>query len=403
MTQEEAPKPEHQEDATVTETEVEAAIVIEDPKIGSDAQVETESADTTSDQPQTETVEPETVIPSDDEAPAVAAVPAPQPRSSSGFLPVMIASLVAGGIGFGAAYYVLPKAADLAALETQISALSTQISEIGSVDVDSVVQAALGAALDASTRDLAQMRDQMSALATRIEQLETATVSAVVLDDAATQAAIDATMAQTDALREQLAAEQARLQELADAAAAQLEQARAAAEAEEAAAAQAARDAALRVAAAKVQSALETGLPYADDLAAVQAAAGQPLPAGLTAPAASGVATLSDLQDEFAAAARAGLAAARAAGVSGENAGTIGGFLRNTFDVRSVSPKDGADADAILSRAEEAVRQGRLTDALAEIATLPDQAQAPMADWVALAQSRVDALAAIETLTEISK
>jgi hypothetical protein len=75
-------------------------------------------------------------------------------------------------------------------------------------------------------------------------------------------------------------------------------------------------------------------------------------------------------------------------------------FLRHQLDVRSVEPREGDDPDAILSRAEAALRDSRLTDALAEIATLPEAAQAPMGAWIAAAEGRVAALSALQALVE---
>ena len=47
----------------------------------------------------------------------------------------------------------------------------------------------------------------------------------------------------------------------------------------------------------------------------------------------------------------------------------------------------------------DAQHDERIGDALAEAETLPDTAKAEMTDWLAAAQSRADALAALETLS----
>ena len=78
----------------------------------------------------------------------------------------------------------------------------------------------------------------------------------------------------------------------------------------------------------------------------------------------------------------------------------MGTFLRQQFDVRSTQPRKGSDPDAILSRAEAAVEEDRLSDALAEIATLPEVARAEMTGWTGKAQARADALAAISDLSQ---
>jgi hypothetical protein len=111
----------------------------------------------------------------------------------------------------------------------------------------------------------------------------------------------------------------------------------------------------------------------------------------------AGVATLAELSAAFPEAARAALTAAREA--SGESEG-LGGFLRTQLGVRSLEPQEGDSADAVLSRAEAALRDGRLTDALAEVAALPEAGQAALAEWTARAETRQDAVAAAEELAQ---
>ena len=130
----------------------------------------------------------------------------------------------------------------------------------------------------------------------------------------------------------------------------------------------------------------------------LEAAIGGTAPDALIA-AQDGVPTLAVLQEQFPDVARAALATARSEGVSGEETSGLGAFLRNQFDVRSVQPQDGTSTDAILSRAEAAVREGRLADALAEISGLPEVARAQMSDWLALAEQRAAAIAAVDVLS----
>uniref|UniRef100_UPI0037C662F9 COG4223 family protein n=1 Tax=Roseovarius salis TaxID=3376063 RepID=UPI0037C662F9 len=98
--------------------------------------------------------------------------------------------------------------------------------------------------------------------------------------------------------------------------------------------------------------------------------------------------------------ARAALAAARDAAAREGDTGGLTGFLRTQLGVRSLEPREGDDPDAVLSRAEAAVGQGRLTDALAEIETLPDVARAELEDWTQRARQRLDAVAAARELSE---
>ena len=75
-------------------------------------------------------------------------------------------------------------------------------------------------------------------------------------------------------------------------------------------------------------------------------------------------------------------------------------FLQRQLEVRSVAPRDGDDADAILSRAEAALINGQLDLALSELATLPEPAAAAMADWTATAAARQAAVTAADTLAQ---
>lgn len=66
--------------------------------------------------------------------------------------------------------------------------------------------------------------------------------------------------------------------------------------------------------------------------------------------------------------------------------------------MRSLAPRDGASADAVLSRAEDATRSGDLAGAVTELSALPAPAQEAMADWVARATARAEATAAADAL-----
>jgi hypothetical protein len=61
-----------------------------------------------------------------------------------------------------------------------------------------------------------------------------------------------------------------------------------------------------------------------------------------------------------------------------------------------LTPQEGTTPEAILSRADFAVTEGRLADALAEIATLPPDIQAVFADWTAKANARLAVDTALE-------
>jgi len=127
-------------------------------------------------------------------------------------------------------------------------------------------------------------------------------------------------------------------------------------------------------------------------------AAGLAVPPERSGPAEDGVPTLVILRDTFPEAGRAALTADRVAAAESGDGGGVTGFLERHFEARSVQPRDGAGTDAVLSRAEAALAGGKLPQVLTELAALPDPARAPMSDWIALAQTRQDAIAAADAL-----
>ena len=153
----------------------------------------------------------------------------------------------------------------------------------------------------------------------------------------------------------------------------------------------AARRAALR----QILAALDSGAPYG---AAVADMAGQDLPAFLTDNAQSGLPTLQTLRTSFPDAARVALDAALQANMGESWAERVGAFLRGQTGARSLTPREGTDPDAVLSRAEAAVAAGDLATALTELDALPSQAQAALTDWRAKAGLRLQAATAVQGL-----
>lgn len=304
---------------------------------------------------------------------------AAQPSKSSGFVPVVLGGVLAGVIGYAVATLTAPATdttlpEQIAAQSSQISALEQRIAAMPEVDLSGI---------EATQSDLAA---QLSDIAARVAELEERPAGSAV-----SQAAGEGVADEMDALRAQIA-------EMTNAAQTELAEARAQAASIEESAAAAARSAAARAALARIQTALESGAPIGAALGDLEDALGESAPDALIA-VQDGVPTLASLQDQFPDVARAALATARSEGVSGEETTGFGAFLRNQFDVRSTTPQEGNSADAILSRAEAAVRNGRLNDALAEISALPEVVRAEMSDWVAQAEARVDAIAAVDILS----
>ncbi len=303
---------------------------------------------------------------------SAAPMPAPAPAPKSGFLPLALGGLAAGVIGFAVATFTAP-AADTS-LATQVAAQSNTIAALS----DRIA--------NQRGPDLSGIEASIAELTARIAELEAR--PQVVAAPAGENVDVSADM---DALRAQIA-------EMTNAAQTELEEARAAAASIEANAVAAARNAAGRAALARVQTALESGAPLGATLADLEEAIGVTAPDELVA-AQDGIPTLASLQDSFPDAARAALATARSEGVAGEETTGLGAFFRTQFDVRSTAPREGDGADAVLSRAEAAIRIGRLSDALAELSAVPEIGRAEMSDWLAQAELRAGAVAAVDILS----
>ncbi|MEJ6404321.1 COG4223 family protein [Yoonia sp. 2307UL14-13] len=335
--------------------------------------------------------EPEKVATAEEQKPAPkrAETPKsqPQPARRGGFFPLLLGGLLAGAIGL-AVGVLNPNGTDgalseqVAAQGESIATLESQVADMPTVDISGIETAQ-----NYFATEIAGFGDRLSELDERLAALENLPVG----DGTMSERAISAFEAELDALRAELAT-------MSDSAATQLAEARAEAESIEENAEAAARAAAGRAALARIRTSLNDGAPLGAALGDLEDAIAAPAPNALLN-AQGGVPTLAALQESFPEVATAALAAARSAGVSGEETGGAGAFFRNQFNVRSTTPQEGATTDAILSRAEAAVKAGRLSDALAEIAALPEEARVEMSDWLAQAETRAAAIDAVEVLS----
>ena len=111
-----------------------------------------------------------------------------------------------------------------------------------------------------------------------------------------------------------------------------------------------------------------------------------------------GVPTLEALRTAFPDAARDALAASLKETAAGDTWERLLAFLRTQSGARSLTPREGTDPDAILSRAEAALAAGDLAGSISEIGGLPAEGQARMTEWVALASRRISATEAAAAL-----
>lgn len=305
------------------------------------------------------------------------------------FFPMLLGGIVAGGIGFAVAEYDLldqfgQQDAPVATDDSAMTDVSDRLTALEQANTDAANQppdtSATDSALDELRISVADLSDRVDELASR-DPVSQQTAAPPPVDTSAFEAELAGLKSSVESQRDEIE----RL----------LENALSVEEATR----QAAQTAAAQSAIARIVAAVTTGEPFANELDELQANGVDDVPPALVEVAENGVATSASLQDRFSDAARAALAQARA-NAPDASGGGVAGFFKSQLGARSVIPREGDDPDAILSRAEAAVRDGRLADALAEIDTLPDPAKAPLADWVADAQARQAAQDAIDTLTQ---
>ena len=321
------------------------------------------------------------------EIPLATALAAPEPPARrSGVLGPLLGGALAALGGFGLSHF---NVFDLAAPDT------------------SAEVAALGQRLDATLEELDQgLRQRIDGLADRVAALEAApeldlsglaaldqrlqAIEALPAGDGASTAAIAAQLAELERRIAALPTDAAGSAQIDDALA-RLTAAEAEAEARAAEAAALAEATAQARALEVLATAVASGARFESELAAV---ADPDLQAAL-APHLAGVASQAQLQADFPEAARAVLQLARAADTEAGWGTRLLDFLGAQTGARSLTPREGTDPDAILSRAEFALTEGRLPDALGELQALDPAIRAPLEPWIAAAGARVAVDAAV--------
>ncbi len=301
----------------------------------------------------------------------------PEKRGSV-FLPMVLGGIIAGGIGFAAAELnVFNLRSDDAGQTALAQDLAAQEARIATLEQASTEPAAVP--------DTSGIETSIADLTARVEEIANRPAPSVGEPPKIDTSGFEAELAE---LKTSVETQRDEIEKLLDNALSVEE-----------ATAKAAQAATAQSAIARIVAAITTGQPFAGEVAQLQESGFPELPPALTNAAETGVATSANLQDRFPDAARASLAAARA-DAPADAGGGLGSFLKNQLGARSVTPREGSDPDAILSRAEAAMRQGHLEDALTEVEALPEGAKAPLADWIADAQTRQAAQDAVDTLAQ---
>ncbi len=151
-----------------------------------------------------------------------------------------------------------------------------------------------------------------------------------------------------------------------------------------------------------IDVALSAGLPFAAILADMENAGVTDIPAALT-DTSNGVATMAELRADFPDAAHAAIRASILASAGEGLFASISAFTKAQVAGRSLTPQDGLGPDAVLSRAEAALKQDDLDKALSELDALPNAAMSPDGDgpmdvWLAQARGLQNARNAFDTL-----
>ena len=298
----------------------------------------------------------------------------------------LLGGALAAAAGYGVAQYV-PNGwpmASVVTLQTQVAVLSDQVQAL---QADLQKADARLASLETAPAPQSDA-GQIAALELRLAALESKPMSA-----GTDSAALDQLRAEVAAIKKNGAAVmsaqvQADLDAKVQATEAKLTAIEQSAQAQAAATL-------TRAALGQIAAALDSGAPYPSAIAAL---AGADIAVVLTDNATAGLPSLQALQASFPDSARTALEAALRANMGESWSERVGNFLRTQVGVRSLTPRDGPDPDAILSRAEAALTAGDVAQALAEIATLPTPAQDALSAWRVRAQLRLDAQAALAAL-----
>lgn len=338
-----------------------------------------------------------------------------------------LAPLLPSGLS-GVSAWLTPGASEA---DARIEALRAEVEGLGGrvaalPDAGAVETSAQGAAAAVRTEVSGQidgLRQELSRSAAgdvgdRVGQLETSLAGATAelaalkqqIEKGAASLSADAT-AGLDTYRAELQglkAEVGRLSGSVSGLGARFDEANAAAEArvseaeQEAAAVQetatAARDhAAILADLATIRAAVASGEPFQTAVDRL-AAAGVSVPQGLAGAAADGVETPAELRAGFGPAAHAAIRSSIEAGAGDGVIARARAFLDAQIASRSLSPRDGMDPDAVLSRVEDALKRDDLAAALTQAEQLPSESKAALAGWIAAAQQRADATAGLAAL-----
>ena len=352
--------------------------------------------------------------------------PQTEARKSSGFFPTLLGGAIAAALGFGAAYYILPRgisdettaaltdqqakltgvADTVTKVETSLTQrLETLSKKVGAIEpeIDTLkasvetLQGDLGERLDAVSVEMKKTAEQVSALEARVLEIEKRPIADT---KGAAAAAVAAYEGELQALRAQLEDQKKQFEDLSAEVTARINNAKEQAGEIQKTAEETAKAATARAAISRIEAALEAGGGFETALSEFSEATGITPPAALQNAAKNGVTSLANLQASFPEAARTALAVSIRTTAGDGTVDRLTAFLKSQVSPRSLEPREGDDPDAVLSRAEAELKAGDLEKALVTLKSLPDDGRVAMADWLEKAQARVDAQKALAELKQ---
>jgi len=322
-------------------------------------------------------------------------------RKSSGVVPLVASGFICAGLGFGAAILSQPSnpiwpvhpdvaqfrdetTGQITGIDMRLNALEVRVTDVDQRAVGDVFQSDLAELTNRYDQRFLEIASQLENFDKRLAALEKSTIESAIPDELVAQY-----QDEVKRLKETLEAQRESLQQFMS------ETAETANEVT-----QRAKDTVARGILAQIRAAIDAGGPFDTAIQEFDEQVGQALPNQLRSLAEEGVPTYQELRDSFAEAARSALNAARDELNESEGFTGIGNYLRKQFQARSVTPKTGDDADAVLSRAEQALRENDLNGALNELHALPDAARDQMQPWIDQARERQDALEQLDILSQ---
>ncbi|SEM51251.1 Uncharacterized conserved protein [Gemmobacter aquatilis] len=313
------------------------------------------------------------------------------------FVGLLAGGVIAAGLGFGLAAYgaregwplLVPQGpaleGEMAALRSQLAEVAAREPDLSRLDALETKLATLPSAVDGKRIEaleqrlaalearpagvgdpqaLEALKAEIGTLATRLAEQQTTTTQIAAEIDSQVKAKLQSAVTEAEKLR----AETVALQQTAE----------------------------RRAALLALDTALTTGTDPAESAARV-GAVGIDLPEPLAQLVASPV-SLPALQQGFADAARLALAASLQADMGDTLGDRLTTFLRTQTGARSLTPQEGDDPDAVLSRIEARLRDGDVAAAREMLGSLPAAGQAALADWGAQADRYLAGRAALSAL-----